>query len=71
MIGCPDLERHRRAHRVHLARFGNLTTRAAPITAAQVCDLAEIFWFGSSDAVHIQNVAFHAVLVIGLNLGLR
>ena len=43
--GNPDISSLRRAHRVHLARSGNVALKARPVTAAIICDHAERFWF--------------------------
>ena len=70
-IGNPELDALRRAHRVHFAHFGVTKVRSRPITASHVCDLAESFWYGKNAPVHLEDVLLHAVLVVGLNLGLR
>lgn len=61
----------RRAHRVHLSRYGAVALRARPIKAAQVCSHAEKFWFGSLAGVDARDIQLHAILVLGLNLGVR
>lgn len=71
LIGNPELEALRRAHRVHLAHYGVMTLRARPITSEHVCDIAERFWYGRGSPVLIEDVLLHAILVVGLNLGLR
>jgi len=71
LVGNPDLDSLRRAHRVHLARYGVVTLKARPITVEHVCDMAERFWYGRDGETAICDVELHAVLVLGLNLGLR
>lgn len=61
----------RKSHRANLARHGSLSLRARPITAEQVCLHAEQFWFGSDKNVDKRDVLLHAVLVLGLNMGMR
>ena len=67
LIENRDISLLRRAHRVHLAKVGALTLKARPITAAIVCDLAAKFW-EDGDALYS---LLHAILLTGLNLGLR
>ena len=71
LIGNPDLQALRKAHRVHLAHLGFVTLRSRPITAANICDLAEKFWYGRGKVTAAPDVLLHAILVVGLNLGLR
>ena len=71
LIGNPELDALRRAHRVHLAHFGTSTLRAKPITANHVCDMAERFWYGRGKPVLVEDVLLHAILVTGLNMGMR
>lgn len=73
----PDIESLRRAHRVHLSRYGSVTLRARPITSEQVCNHAEKFWFGADSLEEnrkqpdSRDILLHAILCLGLNVGLR
>ena len=71
LIGNSDLQALRKAHRVHLAHQGFVTLRSRPITVANICDLAEKYWYGTEQATAAADVLLHAILVVGLNLGLR
>lgn len=67
LIGNPDIARLRRAHRIHLCSLGILTVQALPMTAGIVSDFAKEFWLKGS----VVDVLLHAILVTGLNLGMR
>lgn len=71
LINNPDLDQLRRAHRVHLARYGVISLKARPITAHMVCDHAERFWYGCGRALDVRDIMLHSIFVLGLNLGLR
>lgn len=67
----PDLDALRRAHRVHLARFGAVTLRAQPITPGIIVDHAEKYWFALDRVPDVCDVQLHAIMVVGLNLGMQ
>ena len=67
LVGNRDIELLRRAHRIHLAKYGSLTRRARPLSVYVVCAHAVRFWNSSS----VQDMFLHAVFLLGLNLGLR
>lgn len=73
LINNPDVDSLRKAHRVHLARYGSVPLKARPITVGIVCDHAEKFWFGSNygKMIDIRDIQLHAIFLLGLNLGLR
>lgn len=41
LINNPDIEQLRKAHRIHLAKFGALSLKARPIPSEMICDHAE------------------------------
>lgn len=69
--GDPDIDQLRKAHRVHLARYGCISLKARPITASIVCDHAQKFWHGIKSKEDVRDIQLHSIIVIGLNLGLR
>lgn len=75
LIGNADATKLRKSHRVMLALIGDVNEKARPITAAQVCEHASRFWCGSKTfrekGLNCIDVLLHAVLVIGLNMGMR
>lgn len=71
LVSNPDVSSLRRAHRVHLSRYGTISLKARPVTATQICEHAEKFWFGCGSNVDARDIQLHAILVLGLNLGLR
>ncbi len=66
-----DIKRLRASHRVYLAQIGRAKKRARPLLIAQVCEHVERFWFGSGRQIDNRDVLLHAIIVVGLNLGLR
>lgn len=74
LIGNEDLKKLRSNHRIHLSLLGRTKTRPRPLTMAQVCEHAEKYWFNDdkdTERVDYRDVILHAVLLIGLNLGMR
>lgn len=62
----------RRAHRVHLPQIGYVTVVVRPITASHFCDHASKYWLEcEKDSVDVIDIKFHAILLLGLNLGIR
>ena len=64
----------RKAHRVYLAQYGKMKHRARPITASIICNHAAKYWFGKEDSrspIDCRDIILHAVLTVGLNVGLR
>lgn len=78
--GNPDIASLRRAHSVHLARYGTMSLRARPVTAGIVRVHAERFWYSDKEPNKfecglprgdVRDILLHAILVVGLHLGLR
>ena len=67
LTGNRDIDRLRRAHRIHLASLGMLSVQALPMTVSIVCDLARKYWLKDND----ESILLHAIPVTGLNLGMR
>lgn len=63
------------SHRVRIAQLGNAPMKARPLTASIVCSLAEYYWFlgkyVNSNQPDPRDIMLHAILVTGLNIGLR
>ncbi len=54
-----------------MAQIRRAKKRARPLRIAQVCEHAERSWFGSGRKIDYRDVLLHAIIVVGLNLGLR
>ncbi len=54
-----------------MAQIGRAKNRARPLLIAQVCEHAERFWFGYGRLIDYREVVVHAIIVVGLNLGLH
>ena len=67
----PDIVQLRSAHRVKLARIGRAKTRPPPLQVGNIVEHAKQFWLGSGKLVDYRDVLLHAILVVGLNQGLR
>lgn len=72
----PDIIALRRSHRIMLAQYERITMKAQPITASIVCEHSRKFWYGGTDLESTNgplamDVLLHAVLLVGMNLGLR
>lgn len=70
LIGNPDLYILIRAHRIFLARYGQVQSKVILITADHFCSHAERFWYGSGRVLDTRDVELPALLVVGLHLGL-
>lgn len=55
LIGNPELDALRRAHRDHLEHSGVMTLRSRPTTFEHICDQAERYWFGSGAVLSIKD----------------
>lgn len=71
LVNNSDVDQVRRAHRVHLARYVAISLKARPIKNVIVCDHAELYWYGEILHPDARDIQLHAILVFGLNLGLR
>ena len=67
LINNRDIALIRKTHRVHLAKYGNLSIKAKPLTAYLVAELADKFSY-TKDVAYIP---LHAIILAELNLGLR
>jgi len=71
LIANPELDALKRAHSAYLAYYGVMKIRAKRITGEHVCNIAEHLWYGMGEIVGVQGVPLHAIMVVGLNLGMR
>ena len=69
--GNDDIIKLRAAHRVHLSQIDRSKLRARPLQIALVCEHAKQFWFGHGGHVDYRDVLLNAIMIIGLNMGLR
>ena len=69
--GNDDLAKLRISHKVYLSRLGRSKKRARALPIALVCEHALRFWFCCGNSIDNRDVLIHAVLLLGLNFGLR
>lgn len=65
------METPERAERVQLASYGILQKGACPFSVHHALLQAEEYWYGDCKTVQSLDVMLHAVIVLGLYLGLR
>lgn len=71
--GNKDITFLRRAHRVHITRYGGMSLKERPITGEITCDHAELFrHMGNKmkSTIDVRDIELHC-LVLGIRLGLR
>lgn len=73
LTGNIDIVAIHRAHRVHLARQGNMSPKAWHLMVAIIYDHCKHFSFGQtwSSSIDARDVQLDDILVLGIHLGLR
>ena len=70
LVGNEDIQNLRSSHKMYLSHIGRSKKRARPLTIALICEHALRFWFGSGRGIDNRDILPHAMITIGLNLGL-
>jgi len=71
LTGNEDIKKLRAAHRVYLSQIGRSKVRTRPLPMGLVCEHASRFWLGCGREIDNRDILLHAILIVGLNLGLR
>lgn len=71
LTGNDDVKKLRAAHRVHLSQSDRSKFRPRPLNLGHVCEHATRFWLGNGGEIDQRDVLLHAIMIVGLNLGLR
>ncbi len=66
-----DITLLRRAHRVILAKLGDMSVKASPTIVAIVCSHVEMFWFRGEKPANLCDIELHSILVLWVHLRLR
>ncbi len=66
-----EIKQLRASNRVFLIKLGRGKKRARPLSVALVCEHATRYWFGCGKPIDCRDVLLHAIMVVGLNVGLR
>lgn len=66
-----DVKQLRATHRVHLSQIDRIKMRPRPLPMSLVCEHAIRYWFGCGQAIDYRDVILHAIILLGLNAGLR